>query len=110
MKSILIPLDIQTNFYYNHQMSYLPIVLAAVESGAQLGAMEVSSHALAQQRVAGCRFSGAVFTNLTQDHLDYHDSMEEYFEAKACLFQSPLFPSSMAKAIVNIDDVWGTNR
>ena len=53
----------------------------AVEAGAQIGAMEVSSHALDQQRVAGCHFSGAVFTNLTQDHLDYHPSMQAYFEA-----------------------------
>ncbi|MGB5241903.1 MAG: Mur ligase family protein, partial [Prochlorococcaceae cyanobacterium] len=51
----------------------------AVEAGAQLAAMEVSSHALDQRRVAGCHFAGAVFTNLTQDHLDYHPSMEAYF-------------------------------
>ncbi len=80
---------------------------AAVDAGALLGAMEVSSHALVQQRVAGCRFAGAIFTNLTQDHLDYHSSMEEYFEAKTHLFKSPLFSSSEAKAVVNIDNVWG---
>ena len=58
----------------------------AAAAGCQLAAMEVSSHALDQQRVAGCRFAGAVFSNLTQDHLDYHHSMEAYFEAKAaCL-------------------------
>ncbi|MFL0746036.1 MAG: Mur ligase family protein, partial [Prochlorococcus sp.] len=84
----------------------------AVEAGAQLGAMEVSSHALDQQRVAGCCFAGAVFTNLTQDHLDYHPSMQAYFEAKALLFAPPLFESSSAKrvpakAVVNIDDRWG---
>jgi UDP-N-acetylmuramoyl-L-alanyl-D-glutamate--2,6-diaminopimelate ligase len=79
----------------------------AVEAGAQLGAMEVSSHALDQQRVAGCRFAGAVFTNLTQDHLDYHHSMEAYFEAKAQLFAPPLLESLTAKAVVNIDDRWG---
>jgi UDP-N-acetylmuramoyl-L-alanyl-D-glutamate--2,6-diaminopimelate ligase len=45
---------------------------------------------LAQHRVAGCRFAGAVFTNLTQDHLDYHLSMEDYFEAKALLFSEAL--------------------
>lgn len=78
----------------------------AVQAGAKLGAMEVSSHALAQYRVAGCRFSGAIFTNLTQDHLDYHLSMEEYFESKARLFQEPLV-SDESKMIVNIDDVWG---
>ena len=49
--------------------------------------MEVSSHALDQNRVGGCRFNGAVFTNLTQDHLDYHITMENYFKAKALLFE-----------------------
>ena len=76
----------------------------AVEAGAMVAAMEVSSHALDQQRVAGCRFSGAVFTNLTQDHLDYHPSMEAYFEAKALLFSSPLLQGG---AVVNVDDPWG---
>ena len=50
-------------------------------------AMEVSSHALEQNRVGGCDFDGAVFTNLTQDHLDYHITMNNYFEAKALLFR-----------------------
>jgi UDP-N-acetylmuramoyl-L-alanyl-D-glutamate--2,6-diaminopimelate ligase len=76
----------------------------AVEAGAQLAAMEVSSHALHQGRVAGCRFVGAVFTNLTQDHLDYHQTMEAYFEAKALLFQEPLLAGG---AVVNGDDPWG---
>lgn len=49
--------------------------------------MEVSSHALEQNRVGGCRFNGAVLTNLTQDHLDYHITMDNYFEAKALLFK-----------------------
>jgi UDP-N-acetylmuramoyl-L-alanyl-D-glutamate--2,6-diaminopimelate ligase len=66
--------------------------------------MEVSSHALDQQRVAGCHFSGAVFTNLTQDHLDYHPSMQAYFEAKARLFAEPLLAGG---AVVNGDDPWG---
>jgi UDP-N-acetylmuramoyl-L-alanyl-D-glutamate--2,6-diaminopimelate ligase len=76
----------------------------AVEAGAAIGAMEVSSHALDQARVAGCRFAGAVFTNLTQDHLDYHPSMEAYFAAKARLFAEPLLAG---RAVVNIDDPWG---
>ena len=66
--------------------------------------MEVSSHALDQGRVAGCQFAGAVFTNLTQDHLDYHPSMEAYFEAKALLFAPPLLSGG---AVVNADDPWG---
>ena len=64
----------------------------------------MSSHALDQQRVAGCRFAGAVFTNLTQDHLDYHPSMQAYFEAKALLFAEPLLAGG---AVVNADDPWG---
>ena len=79
----------------------------AVTAGCQVAAMEVSSHALAQQRVAGCRFAGAVFTNLTQDHLDYHASMDEYFEAKASLFSPPLLETEAARSVVNIDDPWG---
>ena len=81
----------------------------AAEAGAQVGAMEVSSHALDQQRVSGCRFAGAVFTNLTQDHLDYHPSMQAYFEAKASLFSAGLLQrnSSQATAVVNGDDPWG---
>jgi UDP-N-acetylmuramoyl-L-alanyl-D-glutamate--2,6-diaminopimelate ligase len=66
--------------------------------------MEVSSHALDQGRVAGCRFAGAVFTNLSQDHLDYHPSMQAYFEAKAQLFGAPLLEGA---TVVNIDDPWG---
>jgi UDP-N-acetylmuramoyl-L-alanyl-D-glutamate--2,6-diaminopimelate ligase len=76
----------------------------AAEAGAGIAAMEVSSHALDQHRVAGCQFAGAVFTNLTQDHLDYHPSMEAYFEAKALLFAPPLLTGG---AVVNIDDPWG---
>ena len=78
----------------------------AAEAGAQIGAMEVSSHALDQQRISGCQFAGAIFTNLTQDHLDYHASMEAYFEAKAKLFQAPLLEPDAA-AVVNVDDPWG---
>lgn len=79
----------------------------AVAAGCRLAAMEVSSHALAQQRVAGCRFAGAVFTNLTQDHLDYHASMDAYFEAKASLFAPPLLDTDVPRAVVNVDDPWG---
>lgn len=67
-------------------------------------AMEVSSHALDQDRVAGIRFSGAIFTNLTQDHLDYHKGFEDYFLAKAKLFTA-LGPG--AGAVINNDDPYG---
>ena len=79
----------------------------AASAGSAMAAMEVSSHALAQHRVAGCRFAGAVFTNLTQDHLDYHASMKEYFEAKASLFADPLLMDGDARAVINVDDPWG---
>ena len=63
--------------------------------------MEVSSHALEQNRVGGCQFNGAVLTNLTQDHLDYHITMDNYFEAKALLFKR-LEEGDFA--VVNADD------
>lgn len=64
-------------------------------------AMEVSSHALEQNRVGGCFFDGAVFTNLTQDHLDYHITMNNYFEAKAILFKNL---TQGGFAVINNDD------
>lgn len=66
-------------------------------------AMEVSSHALDQGRVAGIRFEGAVFTNLSRDHLDYHGSMEAYKAAKARLFRWP----ELRFAVINFDDAVG---
>ena len=66
-------------------------------------AMEVSSHALVQSRVEGIHFDVAVFTNLSHDHLDYHGTMEEYFEAKASLFD----PGRALRAVVDVDDPWG---
>ena len=63
--------------------------------------MEVSSHALDQNRVGGCRFNGAVLTNLTQDHLDYHITMDKYFDAKALLFKR-LKEDNFA--VINADD------
>ncbi len=76
----------------------------AVVADCKHGVMEVSSHALAQQRVLGCTFEVAVFTNLTQDHLDYHRDMEDYFEAKALLFNPDYLKG---RAVINIDDAYG---
>ncbi|HBE18525.1 MAG TPA: UDP-N-acetylmuramoyl-L-alanyl-D-glutamate--2,6-diaminopimelate ligase [Cyanobacteria bacterium UBA11149] len=76
----------------------------AVSAGCEFGVMEVSSHALAQGRVMGCGFEVAAFTNLTQDHLDYHRDMEDYFAAKALLF-CPTY--LQGKAIINADDEYG---
>lgn len=71
--------------------------------GAQACAMEVSSHGLVQHRVAGVAFDTAIFTNLTHDHLDYHGSMADYWEAKKRLFAW----SSLKNAVINIDDPYG---
>ena len=62
------------------------MALMAAE-GCTYAVMEVSSHALDQDRVEGCRYDAAVFTNLTQDHLDYHKTMENYLAAKKRLFR-----------------------
>ncbi len=76
----------------------------AVKAGNQFAVMEVSSHALAQGRVKGCDFEVGVFTNLTQDHLDYHQDMEDYFQAKALLFSEEYLKG---KAVINLDDPYG---
>lgn len=68
--------------------------------------MEVSSHALMLGRVGGTDFDVAGFTNLSQDHLDFHPTMEDYFEAKA-LFFDPASPVAAAKSVVCVDDEWG---
>ncbi len=75
-----------------------------VNAGMETTVMEVSSHALALDRTVGCTFGTAVFTNLTQDHLDFHADLEDYFRAKLRLFEG-LGPS--ARAIVNLDDPYG---
>lgn len=76
----------------------------ALQADSQCAVMEVSSHALAQGRVLGCEFECAVFTNLTQDHLDFHGTMENYFAAKALLFEDHYLKG---RAILNCDDVYG---
>jgi len=83
----------------------LHAILAEMEkAGCSSVVMEVSSHALDQRRVEGLRFAAAVFTNLTRDHLDYHDTMESYFEAKKSLFTTL---DGGAAAVINVDDEWG---
>lgn len=81
------------------------ILREMAESKVDAVVMEVSSHALDQNRLAGIDFDVAVFTNLTQDHLDYHRDMESYFRAKKRLF-SPAQGKSL-KAVVNTDDAYG---
>ncbi len=80
----------------------------AVNAGAKAAVMEVSSHALVQKRVRGLEFDAAIFTNLTQDHLDYHKTMQAYFEAKALLFlQMAEQTRKKGTGVVNIDQPQG---
>jgi len=78
-----------------------------VHVGCQSAVMEVSSHALIQKRVGGIDFDVVVFTNLTHDHLDYHVTMENYFQAKALLFRSLSSCRKKPVAVVNLDDPYG---
>lgn len=86
-----------------HYVDIQRILAGFVSKGVNLTAMEVSSHALVQQRVSGLRFDVAVFTNLTRDHLDYHGSMAEYGAAKAMLFT----PQLARAAVINLSDEFG---
>ncbi|MGY4522047.1 UDP-N-acetylmuramoyl-L-alanyl-D-glutamate--2,6-diaminopimelate ligase [Thermostichus sp. MS-CIW-30] len=88
----LFPLELQRSLRQAHQV------------GAEVAVMEVSSHALAQDRVWGCSFAAAVWTNLTQDHLDFHGSMENYWQAKATLFRHEYL---QGRAVINADDAGG---
>ena len=98
----------------NHQKTALHTTPFAVElqselanarlAGCKYSVMEVSSHALAQGRIKECMFDVSVFTNLTQDHLDYHLDMESYFQAKELLFSEEYLSR---RAIINIDDIYG---
>ena len=75
-----------------------------LDAGCEYVFMEVSSHSMTQNRVAGINFTGGIFTNLSQDHLDYHKDMEEYFQAKKNFFK--ILPES-AFALANVDDKRG---
>jgi len=78
------------------------------DAGDRAASMEVSSHAIHQSRIRGIEWDAAVFTNLTQDHLDYHHTMEAYFDTKASWFEHlPGQRKKRARAIVNLDDRYG---
>jgi len=80
--------------------------LAAMrEAGVKAAIMEASSHSIDQQRIAGITFSAVAFTNLTQDHLDYHKTMDAYYQAKRGLFAN--FPAKNKAMVVNGDDEFG---
>jgi UDP-N-acetylmuramoyl-L-alanyl-D-glutamate--2,6-diaminopimelate ligase len=76
---------------------------AMLDAGDQACVMEVSSHALELHRADAIHFAAAIFTNLTQDHLDFHPTMEDYFAAKRRLFQT----SDLGAAVINVDDPYG---
>ncbi|HLB59760.1 MAG TPA: UDP-N-acetylmuramoyl-L-alanyl-D-glutamate--2,6-diaminopimelate ligase [Bdellovibrionota bacterium] len=79
------------------------------QGGVDVGIMEVSSHALELQRVVGCDFNVAIFTNLTQDHLDFHGNLDAYFESKAIFFEDLIGKSKKSEkfVVINIDDPRG---
>ncbi|MBW2636801.1 MAG: UDP-N-acetylmuramoyl-L-alanyl-D-glutamate--2,6-diaminopimelate ligase, partial [Deltaproteobacteria bacterium] len=81
------------------------ILREMVDAGVTHAVMEVSSHAIDQGRVRDCEFDIGIFTNLSQDHLDYHETMEGYFDAKKKYFQEQL--KEDAKILINVDDPWG---
>ena len=90
----------------------LQAILAKMqEKGMDYVVMEVSSHALALNRVAGCEFDTAVFTNVTQDHLDFHKTFDNYIDAKSKLFTSLTAPTNFKEnktAVINLDDAAST--
>lgn len=95
---------VPTNYTTPEAPELMALFARMRDAGIRTVVMEVSSHGLALDRVYGLRFAGAIFTNLTQDHLDFHASMEEYALAKKRLFD--MLPSD-ATAVVNGDDPYG---
>jgi UDP-N-acetylmuramoyl-L-alanyl-D-glutamate--2,6-diaminopimelate ligase len=85
--------------------SFYGLLARGVAAGCDSVAMEVSSHALSQDRVRGVKFRRALFTNLTQDHLDFHADFEDYFAAKKKLFTEYLLPDGVG--VVNLDSPYG---
>ncbi len=87
------------------------LLIRMVQQGVSEAVIEVTSHALALSRTSGCLFDTVVFTNLTRDHLDFHENMETYFNAKLRLFSSkmlkPSTNASAVRAIINLDDSYG---
>ncbi|MFA5999571.1 MAG: UDP-N-acetylmuramoyl-L-alanyl-D-glutamate--2,6-diaminopimelate ligase [Candidatus Paceibacterota bacterium] len=87
-------------------ISLSKLLAEMVDKGCEYAFMEVSSHAMDQNRVAGINFAGGIFTNLTHDHLDYHKSFENYFNAKKKFFK--MLPHS-SFALANVDDEHGVD-
>jgi UDP-N-acetylmuramoyl-L-alanyl-D-glutamate--2,6-diaminopimelate ligase len=97
------PDEIKTGFTTPEAPDVQALLAVMRERGVTDVAMEVSSHALAMRRVDGIRFDVGAFTNLSEDHLDFHSGMADYFAAKASLFDAPRTRS----AVVVVDDAWG---
>ncbi len=85
--------------------TFFPLLATMLTNGMQAAAMEFSSHALAQNRLATLNVHGAIFTNLTGDHLDFHGDMENYYQAKKRLFTTMIVPGGIAA--INVDDPFG---
>ncbi len=86
----------------------LKVLTEMKECGVKAVAMEVSSHAIVQERIRGLLFDAGIFTNLSRDHLDYHGSMEEYYQAKARFFKEVLPEGKEGSfAVIGIDNDWG---
>lgn len=93
--------EIDTSLTTPDALTINKLLREMVDCGCEYAFMEVSSHAIVQERIGGLYFEGGVFTNLTQDHLDYHQTMDEYLKAKKTFFDK--LPKS-AFALTNIDD------
>lgn len=93
--------EIKTSHTTPDAMSINRVLNEMVNAGCAFAFMEVSSHAIVQERIAGLQFAGALFTNITHDHLDYHKTFKEYITAKKKLFDDL---SQKAFALVNADD------
>ena len=84
-----------------------PKLQKALKAEAEFAIMEVSSHAISQKRISGCEFIANIFSNLSQDHLDYHKNMQKYFETKMELFKSPYLSKDKYFSVINADNDWG---
>lgn len=101
-------IEIETDRTTPESVDLQALFARMVSEGVEAAVMEVSSHALYMQRTLGCEFDIGVFTNLTQDHLDFHKTLDEYFNSKLMLFRE--YPKSCDKpftGVVNMDDPYG---
>jgi UDP-N-acetylmuramoyl-L-alanyl-D-glutamate--2,6-diaminopimelate ligase len=100
--------ELETGFTTPEAIELHGLLRQMVDAGDDSAAIEVSSHALDQGRVANVRYAAVGFTNLTRDHLDYHKSFEAYYQAKRLLFVTPGPEGQHFPAAINCDDEWGS--